>query len=73
MSTVMFVHMIVLLIAGIHTRCSLSIRRPLSLLLSPSPLGGPDTQAIHVAVVYANEMPLFIGNLEFYIQSTINF
>ena len=28
---------------------------------------------IHVAVVYANEMPLFIGNIEFYIQSTINF
>ena len=27
---------------------------------------------IHVAVVYANEMPLFIGNIEFYIQSTIN-
>ena len=28
---------------------------------------------IHVAVVYANEMPLFICNMEFYIQSTINF
>ena len=28
---------------------------------------------IHVAVVYANEMPLFVGNIEFYIQSTINF
>ena len=28
---------------------------------------------IHVAVVYANEMPLFIGNIEFYIQSTIIF
>ena len=33
----------------------------------------PYPEFIHVAVVYANEMPLFIGNIEFCIQSIINF
>ena len=35
--------------------------------------GSKCSSFIHVAVVYANEIPLFICNIEFYIQSTINF